>query len=115
MEPLTKGVKGTYYVLVTHLEKYFSVFNNTCYCSNVAGLFQQLGYKHDHSEWRLFIDSSKLSLKAVLLHNGNEKPSVPLVHAVGLKETYKSMETILQLIKYSLRNWNICGDLKAIG
>ena len=33
---------------------------------------------------------------------------------VGLKETNKSTETILQLIKYSLRNWNICEYLKVI-
>ena len=35
--------------------------------------------------------------------------------ADGLKETYKSMETILQLIKYSEYKWSICGDVKVIG
>jgi len=28
--------------------------------------------------WRLFIDSPKISLKAVLLFNGNTFPSIPL-------------------------------------
>jgi hypothetical protein len=32
----------------------------------------------------LFIDSSKISLKAVLLHNWNKYPSVPLAHAVNM-------------------------------
>lgn len=33
----------------------------------------KIDYKND--EWRLFIDSSKLSLKFVLLHNTNWFPS----------------------------------------
>ena len=49
------------------------------------------------------------------MHNGNKKPSIPLVYADGLKETYKSMETFLELIKYSEYKWSICGDLKVIG
>jgi len=63
------------------------------------------------SPW--FIDSSKASSKAVLLHNGNQKPSNPLVQ--GLKETYDTLQLILSLVKYSSYNWNICGDLKVIG
>jgi hypothetical protein len=40
-------------------------------------------------QWKSFIDSSKDSLKAVLLlHNANKHPSTPLVHAVRMKETY---------------------------
>ena len=44
---------------------------------------KELGLEHDPDEWRLFIDSSKASLKAVLLHNVNQNPSVPVAHAVG--------------------------------
>ena len=73
-----------------------------------------LGYHHSPDEWRLFIDSSKSSLKAVLLHHDNCKPSVPVAYAVGLKESYKSTEMILNLISYSLYKWKICGDLKVI-
>lgn len=64
-------------------------------------------------QWRLFIDSGKESLKAVLWHNGFEKPSVPVVYARQLKESYESMRLILKLINYLAHNWNICGDLKA--
>ena len=37
-------------------------------------------------------DSSKASLKTVLLNNGNEKPSIPLVHATASKQTHELME-----------------------
>ena len=75
---------------------------------------QKLGHEHVANEGRLFMDSSNVSLKAVLLHNGNEKPSIPVGHVVGLKETYEAMELILKGIHYSVYKWNICGDLKVI-
>ena len=41
-------------------------------CDNVPGLFGQLGISsYNPEEWRFFMDSSKRSLKCVLLHNGN--------------------------------------------
>lgn len=61
-----------------------------------------------------FQDSSKRSLKALLFHNGNAKPSIPVVHAVGMKETYESMQIILKLINYFQHAQNICGDLKVV-
>ena len=54
---------------------------------------QLLGYQHISDDWRLFIDSSKTSRKAVLLHKGNTKPSVPVAYAVNVKETYESIKT----------------------
>ena len=88
--------------------------DGVCYCPNATALMEELGAKHDAENWRLFIDSSKTSLKAVLLHNGNTKPSIPLAHAVGMKETYDSMKRILELIHYEYYKWKICGDLKVI-
>ena len=70
-------------------------------------LLDALGQHHNPGEWRLFIDSSKLNLKAVLLHNGNEKPSIPLAFAAHMKELYDIMK--FQYEKYS---WNVCEDLK---
>jgi hypothetical protein len=49
------------------------------------------------------------------LHNGNIKPSIPIAHSVHLRETYTNMEVLLETIKYTTHNWNICGDLKVIG
>ncbi|CAN2390955.1 hypothetical protein PRIEUP_LOCUS992 [Pristimantis euphronides] len=84
------------------------------FCTDVNGLMMELDGTHIPDEWRLFIDSSKTSLKAVLLHNGNEKPSVPKAHAVGMRETHASMELILKMIKYSEHKWKICADLKVV-
>jgi hypothetical protein len=36
-------------------------------------------------QWFLFVDSSELCLKAILLHNGNEYPAVPSAHAVYVR------------------------------
>ena len=98
----------------TKLASYYVMENGVCFCTDVNGLMLELGCRHFPDQWRLFIDSSKASLKAVLLHNGNEKPSVPIAHAVGMKETYASMQIILKLIKYSEHQWNICADLKVV-
>ena len=66
------------------------------------------------SDWRLFIDSSKQSLKAVLLHNGNVYPSIPIAHSVGIKEERESVKLLLELIRYNNHNWDVCGDFKMI-
>jgi Cdc6-like AAA superfamily ATPase len=63
---------------------------------------------------RLLIDSSKVSLKAVLLLNENKFPSIPLAHAVHTKEIYKNLEVFLQKMRYEEHFWNICADLKVI-
>ncbi|GBO19990.1 hypothetical protein AVEN_258304-1 [Araneus ventricosus] len=62
------------------------------FCNDVDSLFKALGLQHNLQEWRLFIDSSKVSLKAVLLHNGNKHPLFPLVYAVRMKETYETLK-----------------------
>ncbi|XP_051155322.1 uncharacterized protein LOC127277918 [Leptopilina boulardi] len=66
------------------------------------------------NEWRLFIDGSTTILKAVLLHNENKVPSVPLAYATDMKETYEILEKILRLIKYPQHEWQIVSDLKVL-
>ena len=66
------------------------------FCYDVDGLRNALGIKYDLQEWHLvFIDSSKLGLKAMLLHNGNQHPSIPVRHAVHMKETYENLKQLL--------------------
>ena len=67
-----------------------------------------------NTEWRLFIGSSKRSLKCVLLHNGNEFASIPIGHSVQMKESYDSMKQVLEKLNYSECNWKICGDFKFV-
>jgi hypothetical protein len=70
---------------------------------------------YDPNDWRLFIDSSKKSLKAVLLHNGNKFASIPVANSIHLKETYEHLQTVIEKIKYHEHEWSLCGDLKVSG
>ena len=79
---------------------YFKKENNLVACCDVNGFMKALNIEYNPEEWRLFIDSSKLSLKAVLLYNGNSSPSTPLRHGVDMKETYDNMKLLLDVIKY---------------
>ncbi|UYV82677.1 hypothetical protein LAZ67_22000521 [Cordylochernes scorpioides] len=81
-------------------QDFFSQENDLVYCNDVVSLMEALGHDHDTEEWRLFIDSSKISMKAVLLHNGNKFPSVPIAHASNMKETYENMKLLLKKIEY---------------
>jgi len=82
------------------------------YCNNINGLITAMGLAYVHTEWRLFIDSSSRSLKAVLLYNGNKVASVPVGHSVQMTENYNNMEHLLTALQYEHHNWMICGDLK---
>jgi len=83
-------------------------------CTDIDGLMETLNINHIPLYWRLFIDSSKLSLKAVLLHNGNTLPSIPVGHSVHNKESYENMKILMETINYDKFKSNIYGDLKVI-
>ena len=94
--------------------KYYTKQDDICFCSDIAGLFEELNEVHSPTEWRLFIDSNKESLKAVLLHNGNKKPSIPIAHAANSKEDYDTMDTLLTCIEHGKHKWKICADLTVV-
>ena len=75
---------------------FFSMNGSVCFCNNIDGLLAALGIGHDPQEWRLFIDSSKVNHKRVLLYSENDKSSISIVHAAQMKETYKTLMHILQ-------------------
>ena len=85
------------------------------YCHDINGVFKGLIQKQSSTERRGFIDYSQRSLKAVLLHDENSKPSIPIAHSVHLKETYDEVNIILQAIYCNVQQWGICGDLKMTG
>ena len=62
--------------------QYFSQEDELVFCNDITGLLSMFNVNYDVKEWRLLIDSSKQSLKAVLLHKGNKCASVPVVHSV---------------------------------
>ena len=81
------------------LKDFFSQEDGVVFYNDVCSVMEVLGREYKPEQWRLFIDSSKVSLKLVLLHNGNRFPSVPLAHAANAKESYKSMKLLLGKIK----------------
>jgi hypothetical protein len=93
---------------------FFSRRDKLCFCHNVTSLFEAIGIACNWNEWRLFIDSSSRSLKAVLLHNGNQYPSIPLAHSVYLKEDYNNTKTLLEALKYDEYGWEVIGDFKMV-
>ncbi|ESN97976.1 hypothetical protein HELRODRAFT_177647 [Helobdella robusta] len=93
--------------------QFFSEVQDLVYCTDIAQLLHHLGVpQYKPEDWRLFIDSSKRSLKCVLLHNGNQFASVPLAHSTKLKEKYEAVKYMLEMIRYDQHKWVICVDLK---
>ena len=73
-----------------------------------------MGIAYADSDWRLFIDSSNKSLKAVLLYNGNRVSSIPVGYSISMSENYNNMIVLLDLLNYYNHKWMIIGDLKLI-
>ena len=76
-----------------HYEKFkdfFSQEDGVLFRSDVCSVMEVLGHEYNTDQWRLFIDSSKVSLKIVLLHNGNKFPSVPMAHAASIRKVMKA-------------------------
>lgn len=84
-----KKVKASYYRdREKEIRKYFTgdEKDSLVYYHDVIDLMNELKfgcYKSD--EWRLFIDSSKRSLKAVLQHNTNVCAPIPVAYSVVVK------------------------------
>ena len=93
----------------------FSTIDSFVSCSDIPGLITELVVAYNATEWRIFIDVSKQSLKAVLLHNGKRYASEPFGHSVQLKEPYESLSMFLKNIKYNEHERLVCGYLKVIG
>ena len=95
------------------LVQFFKMERGLVACTDIDGLMQTLDINHNPLDWRLFTDSSKLSLKVVLLQNGNALPYVPVGHSVH-KESYENMKILMEVINYEKFKWEISGDLKVI-
>ena len=97
------------------LRKYFQSNGQLVYCTDVEGLLLAMGLSaYCSNDWRLFIDSSKRSLKCVLLYNGNQYGSIPIGHSVTLKEKLRKHQAVLERLKYCVHQWLICVDLKMV-
>ena len=98
-----------------HFITFFKEEKQLIYCDNVPGLFGQLGISsYNPEEWRFLMDSSKRSLKCVLLHNGNSYGAVLIGRSTVLKEQQQDIRTVMNLLKYHEHNWIICVGLKMV-
>ena len=80
---------------------FFSTVKDLVYCVDIAQLLLKLGVpQNECKDWWQFIDSSKWSLKCVLLHNGNQFASVPIAHSTTLKEMYEAVQYVVEKIGY---------------
>jgi hypothetical protein len=70
------------------------IFNDVCSITEV------LRHEYNPDQWRLFIDSLKVSLKLVLLHDKNGIHSIILVHAGNKKKNYESLNLLLGNIMF---------------
>jgi len=93
---------------------FFSQEDGVVFCNDVCFVMEVIGREYNPYQWRLFIDSSKVSLKVVLLYNGNRFSSVPSARAAIMKEIYESMNLLLGKITYNGFKWKLCGDLKVV-
>ena len=95
-------------------EQFFKTVGYFTYFNDVDSLMDAMHLRQSPEQWRLFIDASKQVLKAVLLHNGNKLPSIPVTYAPSTKETYTTMNNILVEVDYKKYQWEVCGDFKEI-
>ena len=93
---------------------FFTKENNLVFCNGIGNLLKKIGLsEYSPSEWRLFIDSLKRSLKC-LLNNDNKYSSIPIGHSTTMKEEYKAISLVLEKINYQEHQWVICVDLKMV-
>ena len=113
---LDSGTKITFYRNRDDLLlRFFTMEDDFAFCNNIPGLLAEMNLsKYNSDEWRLFIDSSKRSLKCVLLHKGNKFASVPNGHSVVVKEHYLNVKMVLNKLGFSEHNWAICVDFKMV-
>jgi hypothetical protein len=72
---------------------------------------EKLEFPNDPEEWGLFIEASKLKMKAALLHNAKVKPSNIVVHSVAMNEIYDNLTNCNQLQGPLLaKMWGSYGD-----
>ena len=77
---LQQGTKITFYrTRDDEFLRFFEELPDFVFCIDIPGLLLKLGVnEYKPEEWRLFIDSSKRSLKCVLLHNSNIYAPIPI-------------------------------------
>ena len=63
---------------------FFQQKNSVVSCNDIYSVMEDLGHEYNSEQWRLFINSSKVSLMVVLLHSGNTVDSPPFLWLIQL-------------------------------
>lgn len=50
----------------------------------------------------------------MLLHNSNERPSIPVAYAALAIESYAMLQAVVNCVNYNKHEWLGCGDFKVI-
>ena len=82
--------------------RFFAKEHSLVYCVEVQGLKKKLETIYNSNDWRLFINASKSSLRAVLLHNANQFASISLTHSTCMKESFENIKLLLSKILYNI-------------
>lgn len=110
-----------------YIQPYFTQYDlKTVYLNDIEGLFRNIyQFPYNQKDWRLFIDSGKGSLKAILCHIGksiinlkkiifllliffkigNRFPKIPLFYSKGFGEDYFCIKIVMELIQYEKYKW----------
>lgn len=96
------------------IKSFFSKEKQLTFCNNVEGLLVHLNIDPNPENFRLFIDGSVRSLKAVILSNNAEGHSIPIGYSRDLKEKYETIKFLLNKVNYNKFDWKICVDLKMV-
>ena len=104
---LEQGLKVSYFrTRESTFLQYFRSDSGFVFCHNIPCLLKELGLSiYNPNEWRIFIDSSKRSLKCVLLRNGNLFGEAPIRHSVCLREEHGDVKGVTELSQYDKHNW----------
>ena len=94
--------------------QHFTLDEKVCYCHDINGLFEEIEFPYDPSDWRLFMDSSTRRLKVMLLHNGNKYRSIHVTHSAHLKEGYGNVKHLLRLVEYEEHDEEVIGNFKML-
>ena len=84
-----------YHGPLEEFKDFFSQEGGVVFCNDACSVMEVFGHEYNPGQWRFFTDSSKVSLKVALLHNGNRFPTVPLAHAANMKANYENMKLLL--------------------
>ena len=84
------------------------------FCPCITGLMDTLGPNYVKDKSRLFLDSSKRSIKAFFLYHKSHCASVAVGHPMHLKERYKYLVLSLKIVSYVDHDWTTRSGLNVI-